>query len=126
MTKLATISKILFWLCNESLKWIGQYIYIKTVNIDFALFVKYISVKKLFEQTESLHKLYSYNNSYNSYNSNAIPINISIYEACINLLMETRNSSKKQPLDFEKKWQLNSEKCSAKFQWTHKQLSPLR
>ena len=35
------------------------------------------------------------------------------------LLKETRNSSKIQPLYFEKKWYLNSEKCFVKYQWTH-------
>ena len=40
-------------------------------------------------------------------------------------LKETRNSSKIRPLDFEKKGQLNSEKCSAKYQWTYMRISPL-
>ena len=40
-------------------------------------------------------------------------------------LKDTRNSSKKRPLDFEKKQQLSSEKCSAKYQLTHMRLSPL-
>ena len=40
-------------------------------------------------------------------------------------LKETRNSSKIQPLDFDKKWKLNSKKCFVKYQWTNVRLSPL-
>ena len=41
-------------------------------------------------------------------------------------LKEMSNSSNKRPLDFEKKRQLNSEKYSAKYQWSHRQPHPLR
>ena len=40
-------------------------------------------------------------------------------------LKEMRNSSKMRPLDFEKKWKLNSKKCFVKYQRTLMRLSPL-
>ena len=54
-------------------------------------------------------------------------VNITVpkWNSHIPYLKETRNSSKTRPLDFEKKWKLNSEICFVKYQWTHVRLSPL-
>ena len=41
------------------------------------------------------------------------------------VLKETRNSSKFRPLDLEKKWKLNFEKCFVNYQWAHVWLSLL-
>ena len=41
------------------------------------------------------------------------------------VLKNTRNLLKILPLDFEKKWKLNPEKCFSKYQWTHVRLSLL-
>ena len=50
---------------------------------------------------------------------------INFEESNFKSLKETRNSSKIWPLDFEQIWQLGSEICFVKYQWTYLRLSPL-